>query len=322
MKIWKMFTLFAAIGIAAGISQAVPSHNHRHSHSMSLNVDDNATLTDCNQIKVEIDDRSAARAEQQLNFSQSEVQTLHVRGDENAGMRVQGSDSKDYSVKVCKAAVAGDILSQISVTREGSELVIKGPSTQEDSWIVYLIIQAPKDAGLDLESVNGEISARGLGGSIRARNENGPISFRKCSGTLDAETTNGPIDLRESGGSIRAESDNGPVSYWGNSGSLKLRSENGPMSVRLTGTAWQGSGLEARTENGPLTLDVPKGFASGVRVEARGYSPFNCDAAACDQAMGTWHEMDRSVTMGKGETLVRLSTVNGPVTIGSGKLED
>ena len=326
MKIWKMFTLFAAIGIAATISNAAPSHNHHHSHSVSLNVDDNATLTDCNQIKVEIDDRAAARAEQQLNFSLSDVQTLRVRGDENAGMRVEGWDRKEYSVKACKAAVSGNdsqnILSQISVTREGSELVIKGPSPHEDSWIVYLIIQAPRDAGFDLEAVNGEITARDLSGSIRARNENGPISFRKCSGTLDAQTTNGPIDLRESGGSVRAESDNGPVSYWGNSGSLKLRSENGPMSVRLTGTEWQGTGLEARTENGPLTLDVPKGFATGVRVEARGDSPFNCDAAACDQAQGTWHEQDRSITMGKGEPLVRLSTVNGPVTIGSGKLDD
>ncbi|MGH9744623.1 MAG: hypothetical protein ACRD59_00760 [Candidatus Acidiferrales bacterium] len=326
MKIRNMFLLFAAIGITVSVSNAAPSHNHRHSHSLSLNVDDDATLTDCSQVKARFDDRDAARAEQQLNFSPSEVATLRVRASESTGMRVQGWDRNEYAVKACKAAAAGDdsqkILGQISVTREGNELVVKGPSPQEDSWIVYLIIQAPRNAAFELESENGEISARDLSGSIRARNDNGPISFRKCSGTLDAETTNGPIDLRESGGSIRAESDNGPVSYSGNSGSLKLRSENGPMSVRLTGTAWQGAGLEGRTENGPLTLDVPKGFASGVLVEARGDSPFNCEAAACDQALGKWHEQDRSITMGKGEPLVRLSTVNGPVTIGSGKLED
>jgi hypothetical protein len=318
--------LFAAIGNCVALASAAPSHDHHDSNNISFSVDDDATLTDCSQVQVRFDERDAARAEQQLSLPQSEIKALSVRATESNGMRVQGWDRNEYSVKACKAVAAGDdaqeMLGQISVSREGSEVLIKGPSHHKNSWMVYLIIQAPRNAGLDLESENGEISGRDLSGVVKARNENGPLSFRKCSGTLDVQTTNGPIELRESGGAVRAESDNGPVSYSGNSGDLKLRSENGPLTVRLMGTAWQGAGLDARTENGPLNLDVPKGFSSGVRVEARGYSPFNCEAAACDQALGTWHEQDRSISMGKGEPLVRLSTVNGPVTIGSGNFED
>ncbi len=322
MKNWKLFVLFAAVGTCSVLTNAAPSHNHHHdSNNISFSVDDDATLTDCSQVKIRFDERDAARAEQQLTLSQSEIATLRVRGNENIGMRVQGGDRNDYSVKACKAVAAGsdaqEALGQISVSREGSELVVKGPNHHRDSWMVYLIIQAPRTAGLDLESENSEISGRDLSGSIRARNENGPISFRKCSGTLDLETSNGPIDLREASGSVRAESDNGPVSYSGNSGDLRLRSENGPVTVRLMGTAWQGAGLDARTENGPLNLDVPKGFSSGVRVVARGNSPFSCEAAACDQSRGDWRDRDRTITMGKGDPVVRLSTVNGPVTIGS-----
>jgi len=62
---------------------------------------------------------------------------------------------------------------------------------------------------------------------------------------------------------------------------------------------------------------LPEGYRSGVRVEARGYSPFSCSAAACAAARKDWDHQNRSVQFGSAPLVVRLSTVNGPVSIGS-----
>ena len=101
------------------------------------------------------------------------------------------------------------------------------------------------------------------------------------------------------------------------SGNLYLRAQNGPISVELTGTQWQGGSLDAHGTNGPLSLRLREGYRSGVRVESRGYSPFSCSAAACAAARKDWDDRNRSVEFGSAPLVVRLSTVNGPVSIGS-----
>lgn len=305
------------IGMAAVAARGAEPNRH---NGFSITTDDRAELTDCGQVKMRFDERNAARAEQALNFSEADAPELRVHVTRNSAMRVQGWDRNEYEVKVCKAAAPNDDaqsrLAQISVARQGHELVVRGPA--DDDWAAYLIIQAPRVAGLDLESQNGEIGLHGTAGAVEARNSNGPLAFVKCSGKIEARTTNGPIEVRESAGQIRAQSSNGPIDYTGNSGDLHLRSENGPVSVALRGSDWKGAGLEATTENGPLTVNIPDAFQSGVRVESRGYSPVSCEAKACEHV----NMHDKSYTLGSGPAVVQLSTVNGPVEIGRERSED
>jgi DUF4097 and DUF4098 domain-containing protein YvlB len=170
--------------------------------------------------------------------------------------------------------------------------------------VVFFIVQAPRGAVLDMETINGE------------------ISFRHVSGRIDARAANGPISLRDCQGQVRAHTENGPIDFFGQSGDFRLDAQNGPISVRLTGNQWDGAGLDARTENGPLTLEVPDGYTSGVRVESAGYSPFECKASACDHAQGTWRGGHNSIAMGSGNALVKMRTVNGPVSIQTAGLHD
>jgi hypothetical protein len=55
-----------------------------------------------------------------------------------------------------------------------------------------------------------------------------------------------------------------------------------------------------------------------VLVEASGYSPMSCEAAVCADAQRTWDNRTRRIQFGGEPVLVRLSTVNGPVSVGSG----
>jgi DUF4097 and DUF4098 domain-containing protein YvlB len=159
-----------------------------------------------------------------------------------------------------------------------------------------LIVRAPRNAALDLEARNGPIGLRRVTGRITARATNGPISLLDCNGEIDVETRNGPVD------------------WVGGSGNVRVRLQNGPLSVKLTGTRWEGGTFEGDTRNGPLSLHVPENYGSGVRVDASKHSPVTCRATQCQQALRTWEHPNR-FEFGSGAPAVRLTTVNGPVSI-------
>jgi hypothetical protein len=113
------------------------------------------------------------------------------------------------------------------------------------------------------------------------------------------------------------------VSFEG--GELVVRgpeSQNGPISVRLAGNRWDGR-LEAHARNGPLSLSLPEGYASAVSVQSSGRSPFQCRAKACGEARKNWDEDSRRIEFGDSSApVVRLTTVNGPVSIRSDRPEE
>jgi hypothetical protein len=290
-----MKTIFAIRGILfAGVLLAgvLPVHGQ----SISTDADNDSPLTSCERVHIRFSHGNAVRDEQDFTIPRSQAARLVAHPSENGGVRVQGWDRDEYGIKACKAAESSSDLGQISVAVNGGRVEVNGPSNQS-RWVVYLIIQAPHDAGLEIATVNGEIGLSDLNGKIEAR------------------TTNGPIDLKRCGGEIHAKAENGPISFDGNSGSLRLETENGPLDVRLTGDHWEGAGIEGRTENGPLTLKVPRGYASGIHVEVAGNSPFSCEANVCEDAHGDWKSHHSRVDLGSGPTAVRISTVNGPVSI-------
>ena len=293
-KRFSMRTMVSAAVLLAGVLPVC-------GQSVSTDTDNKTPLTTCEQVHIRFGHGSSTvRDEQDFTIPKSQVARLEARPSENGGVRVQGWDRDEYQVKACKAAENASDLSHISVSVNDGRVEVNGPS-RESHWLVYLLIQAPHDADLDLETRNGEIALLDLNGKI------------------DARTTNGPIEIERSGGEIHAKAENGPISFDGNSGSLRLETENGPLSVRLTGDRWEGAGLEGRTENGPITLRVPREFTSGIHVESAGHSPFSCEASACNDAHGTahgtWKSRHSGVDLGSGSTVVRMSTVNGPVSI-------
>jgi DUF4097 and DUF4098 domain-containing protein YvlB len=278
---------FAMLATAAGTARG---------QSISIRTDNDVPITNCDQLRISFDHHGVSRDEQDFTIPKSQAPRLEARPSEHGGVRVQGWDRDEYQVKACKAAKDNADLGRISVSVSGGRVEVKGPS-RDESWVVYLLIQAPRDAALNLETKNGEIGLRDLNGKIDARTLNGPIEVKQCAGDIHAQAKNGPID------------------FDGSHGNLHLESENGPLSIELTGNRWEGGELEGRTENGPLSVHVPRDFASGIEVEASGSSPFDCQAKACTDAHGNWGRDHRGVTLGTGAAVIRLSSVNGPVSI-------
>jgi len=76
-----------------------------------------------------------------------------------------------------------------------------------------------------------------------------------------------------------------------------------------------GAGLTADAHNGPLTLMVPGGYQSSFVVESTNHAPVSCKASICDSARRTWDDEHRRIEYGSAPAMIRLSTVNGPVSV-------
>lgn len=260
---------------------------------------DRGPVTSCDQIETSWRGKVMESEEQRLSVSGSGG--LTVDGVKNGGIYVTRGRGSNYEVTVCKAAAgesSGDALSLlrgVTASAAGGRLSVTGPSG--GNWLAHVIIQAPANANLDLSTTNGGISLHDVDGRIKADATNGPISVKSVSGKIDASTKNGPISLT-----------NG-------SGEMVLNAQNGPITVNLEGSEWTGGSLEAHTKNGPLTLRLPNGFRSGVIVDASEHSPVTCD---CPDARASFEGKQKRFEFGSSTPVVRMSTVNGPVSIKAG----
>jgi hypothetical protein len=247
-----------------------------------------------------------AQATENFTFTKSTTPLLDVDARNHSAVWVRGSDRADYGVEVCKYAVGGSraaadqALGSITVTRNGGHVTAAGPSDANVGWRVVYFVHTPKDAALNVESGNSPVAAREVNGKLTIRSSNGPVSLSACSGTVDAETTNGPISMD------------------GGSGSVRLQAANGPIALNLPDDAWNGSQLEAGTTNGPVSVNVPSGFRTGLRIESSGHAPISCQIDACQGARTEGQRFfPRVVSAGSGD-VVRISSHNGPVSVGHG----
>jgi hypothetical protein len=282
-----------------------PDWDHRHSMSMSGGHREPAT--DCSDFHVRFDDRDAVTESEERTVTKADAPTLRVGPHKNGGVQVQGWDKDTYSVTSCKFASNEDgsaqrILTQMTLSVKNGEVSTNGPS-DDGEWAIYLLIRAPKGSVIDLETANGPLSLYGVDGKLTAHATNGPITLRDFSGDADVRAANGPIIIT------------------GSSGNVRIHTENGPISINLKGTTWSGAGLTADAQNGPLTLSVPSDYKSSFSVESRNYSPMSCHASICDNARKTWDDNNRRIEYGSSPAMIKLSTVNGPVSIQSSRGE-
>jgi len=274
---------------------------NRHHHSVNISGSHKQPATDCSDLRIRFDDRDAVVRSEERTLTKSEAAVLQVQPHKNGGVQVVGWDKETYSVTACKAAAGSSdeaerTLSQITMDIDHGKISVKGPG-DENEWTVELLIRTPKSATINLDTMNGPISLYDVDGKLTARATNGPISLKNFSGDAEITAVNGPITVE------------------GSKGSVRIRTENGPISVALEGKTWSGTGLTADAHNGPLTLMVPSGYESSFVVESTNYAPVSCKASICDNARKTWDDQHRRIEYGNAPAMIRLSTVNGPVSV-------
>jgi DUF4097 and DUF4098 domain-containing protein YvlB len=209
--------------------------------------------------------------------------SISIEGLRNGGVSVMGWD-KDSLVIKTRIRVTGrsqseakSTASQVRTAIRGSEVIVEGPRSDDgdSQWTASIYAMVPRRTDL------------------RVGTRNGPVSIEQVRGDMDIQTSNGPMTLRNLAGSVRA------------------RTSNGPLSISLSGSRWDGSGLEARTTNGPLTISVPDGY--NARLEA-GTTNGPVSLGFPITVVGRITR-DISTDLGSGGPTIRATTTNGPLSI-------
>jgi hypothetical protein len=232
------------------------------------------------------DDRARFCEERAMGWRARAGETLGVDAGPNGGVEVIGwdRDSVDVLIRIGATArteaAAQAMAREIAVVRIDGSLRADGPATgRRESWWVSYVIRTPRRMDLDLESVNG------------------PVEVADVSGRIALTVVNGPLSLDNVGGDVRA------------------RAQNGPLSVVLTGTRWEGAGLDAETVNGPLMLEVPDGYNARLVTGTRN-GPMDLGFPLTVQgSIGAGSRRHLETTLGSGGVTIRAVTTNGPATI-------
>ena len=248
------------------------------------------------------DDLETFTAQEQFTVPMS-TDVMQVTAAHNGGVKLISGSSDAYEVTVCKYAGAdseaeGDqILKQITAEHTANAISVRGP--EGNHWVASLIIRVPAGANM----------------SVMAHN--GPVSAKEVSGTFRLESVNGPISVKNVSGKVSATARNGPISCNGQAGDFDLETQNGPIAIELESQAWQSGKLDAHANNGPISLRLPKGYQSGVVVSSDGHAPMSCDAEVCKEARKTWDDGEKRIEFGSANPVIRISTHNGPVSVGT-----
>jgi hypothetical protein len=205
-----------------------------------------------------------------------------MEGLRNGGISATGWDADSIVVRTRIRAQARtetrarEIASGIRTVISGSTITVEGPRNIDDEyWNASLIAMVPRRSNLRLDT------------------RNGPVTVEQITGEMDLETRNGPLSLREIGGNVRA------------------RTTNGPLTITLSGTRWDGAGLDAQTTNGPLTINVPREYNARLETGTRNGSMNVGFPITVVGRIGR----DVSTELGSGGATIRATTTNGPVTL-------
>jgi hypothetical protein len=232
------------------------------------------------------DDRARFCEERTLGWRAQSGLALTVDASPNGGVSVTGWDKDSVAVVVRiktqggDDAEARDIARQIRVTNDNGTLRADGPGMRRHlSWSVSFEIMAPRRVDLSLDT------------------QNGPLEVENVMGRLRLSAQNGPLSLQDVAGDVQA------------------RAQNGPLHVALTGTRWEGTGLDAETQNGPLVLEVPEGYNAQLETGTIN-GPMDIGFPIMVQGrLGMGGRRRITTTLGSGGPPIRVVTTNGPAVI-------
>jgi hypothetical protein len=224
------------------------------------------------------------QAREARQYSISARDLIRVDAEPNGGITVEGWDRDEIQLQACVSASSRDgdpeaIIREITV-ETGNTIQSDGPRTgRRESWSVSFRLMVPRSSDLDLESHNGGIHIAGVHGD------------------MDFETRNGGINLRDIGGDVRG------------------RTQNGGLDIELSGSEWDGNGLDVVTTNGGVELTIPGDYRATLET---GTVNGGFDTDFPITIRGRLRSNEITTELNGGGPRIRVKTTNGGVRIREG----
>jgi hypothetical protein len=215
-----------------------------------------------------------------LTMSAPAGQPLSVNADPNGGITVHGWDGPNVRIRARVQAWATTEqeatarVKRITIGTASNTLRAADPD-KDKNWSVSYEIFVPRTTALTLNTVNG---------GINLDNIQSAITF---------ETTNGGVNLANLGGQVKGETTNGGV------------------NITLTGSKWDGKGLDVSTTNGGIHWKLPRAYS------ARLFTSTNMGGIRTELPVtksGMFHK-EVEASLGQGGAPVRAVTTNGGISV-------
>ncbi|MGI4866523.1 MAG: ATP-binding protein [Janthinobacterium lividum] len=209
-------------------------------------------------------------------------QSLHIDGA-NGGTTVHGWAGAEVRIKVLvqsggrTAEEAQARVQDIVVTAAGNALRATLPDDKIERLVRYEVF-VPRQTALVVTVA---------GGSIRLDNMQARIEFRGGSGNATLSNLGGQVT-----GSIT----------------------NGNIYLTLSGSQWEGEGLDVRTTNGSVRWQVPATYSAQVQLSTSAGSLTTSLPVTTSEG-----RKEVSATLGQGGALLKASTTNGDIYFQQGE---
>jgi DUF4097 and DUF4098 domain-containing protein YvlB len=186
---------------------------------------------------------------------------------------------------------------------------------------------------IDLEGIQGEVTAETVGGDVRLKGGTGTVSLKSVEGIIEVEgakgrmtlnTVNEGVFIRGAAGEIMAETVNGDMLLEGiESNSVEVATVNG--DVTYDGSIRDGGTYRFATHNGDVELRVPDQINASVFVRTyRGDFESHFQVQMPSQAPASEdedrHRRERrnrrfNFTLGSGAARVELESFGGDISV-------
>lgn len=255
--------------------------------------------------------------------------SIAVRGWEKDAVRVEAEHSSRDRITVRPT----EAVLRVGATSE------RGPSRTIDftitvpRWMPVSLNGTYVD--IDLEGLQGEVSAETVGGDVRLKGGSGTVTLKSVEGVIEAEgskgrvtlnTVNEAIVVRDAAGEITAETVNGDVTLQRvDSTSVDVATVNG--DVLYDGAIRDGGTYRFATHNGDVELRVPDQINASVFVRTyRGdfdshfqvQVPTRSTASEDEEADRPRHERRNrrfNFTLGTGAARLELESFGGDISL-------
>ncbi len=128
---------------------------------------------------------------------------------------------------------------------------------------------------LDLEEIEGDVTARTSGGSIEVDEIEGDVDLETSGGSVEASDIRGNLKVRTSGGRIKASevtgdvdarTSGGPITIHDVRGRLDLRTSGGSIDARFT----DDPAGHLETSGGSIEVEIPAGAGTSLDAQTSG----------------------------------------------------
>lgn len=218
-----------------------------------------------------------------LTLASPGTQPLTIDGRANGGISVKGWDGQQVLVRAKVTtwsktdAEARQLAKTVTVASEGNTLRAEGTDKSEQGWAVSYEVFVPRKTALKLSTVNGGISLSNLNSNVAFEAVNGGISLKDVAGNVKGNTV------------------------------------NGGLNITLTGTKWEGEGLDVTTTNGGINWNLPKNYSARLYTS----TTLGSIKAAANLPVTKEGLMHKEITasLGQGGAPVRAVTTNGGIKV-------